>query len=417
MEEWQARIGRKAVGNPLLALGLSQAFFGPLQGLLGRDLGGGIHLMGSSSSGKSTIAEAAASVLGGPRMKRSWNATINGLEAVAAALNGTPLVLDEIGEAPPRQIGETIYMLANEVGRSRMSGDGSAQDSLTWALPFLSTGETRLSECLAETGKRVMGGQSVRLIEVEADGRRYRAFDDLQGATDGAAFARDLKDATLRCHGTAGVAFLERLVADREAAILRIRTLADAFRREALLRHADPLDGPAERVQERLAFIAAAGELASEWEITGWPAGEATRALLNVFEEWLDARADGCGGGLDKFAEQRLAKIRAHLVASIVADLRVPSVPTSAAAWHDCVKVFIPASTWLAIHGPDETIAAQNLRAAGVLQPGDGRNVMAKAPRAIPGRPRVYVLRLDRVMPTGWSGGTARETDGTDLAA
>lgn len=86
-------------------------------------------------------------------------------------------------------------------------------------------------------------------------------------------------------------------------------------------------------------------------------------------------------------------------------------------SWHDGVKIFIPASTWLAIHGPDKTIAAKNLRAAGVLQPGDGGNMMVKAPRAIPGRRRVYSLRLDKVMPSVGSGGTARETVGSDLAA
>lgn len=78
---------------------LSLAFFGLVQHLLVRDRGGGIHLVGSSSSGKSTIAECAVSVWGGPRLKPSWNAKINGLEAIAAALNGTVLVLDEIGEA------------------------------------------------------------------------------------------------------------------------------------------------------------------------------------------------------------------------------------------------------------------------------------------------------------------------------
>lgn len=71
LSDWKEAVGRKAIGNPLLVLGISLAFFGPLQHLLGRDLGGGIHLVGSSSSGKSTVAECAVSVWGGPRLKRS----------------------------------------------------------------------------------------------------------------------------------------------------------------------------------------------------------------------------------------------------------------------------------------------------------------------------------------------------------
>ncbi len=391
--DWQETVGRKAMGNPLLVLGISLAFFGPVQHLLGRDLGGGIHLVGSSSSGKSTIAECAVSVWGGPRLKRSWNATINGLEAIAAALNGTILVLDEIGEASARQIGETIYMLANETGRSRMTAEGTAREASTWSLPFLSTGETSLAERLAEAGKSLMAGQTVRLIEVAADGRRFRAFDELHGAADGAAFARTLKDGSARFHGTAGVAFLERVVGDRSAALARIKGIAEEFRSDVMSGLSKTAEGTVLRVLERFAFIAAAGELATEWGVTGWKPGEARLAVRQIFEDWLDAQGDE----QNDVAERHLERIRRYMAgATDIADLHVGPVTATASAWQDGVKIYIPTTTWQRIHGTgDDDIAARALKIAGLLQTGEGRNLMARAPRAVPGRPRVYALRLD----------------------
>lgn len=276
-----------------------------------------------------------------------------------------------------------------------MTSEGTAREASTWALPFLSSGEKSLAERLAETGKARMGGQSVRLIEVAADGRRYRAFDDLHGATDGATFARALKDESARFHGTAGVAFLERLVADRETAVARVKEVAEEFRSDVMRGLPKTVEGPILRVLERLGFIAAAGELATEWGITGWASGEALNALTQVFEGWLDALGDDP----TEIAQLHVARIRKHLagVADLV-DLRahpVP-VPATAVAWHDGVKLYIPAPTWQIIHGiGEEDLAARVLKAAGLLLAGDGRNLMQKAPRSVPGRPRVYALRMD----------------------
>lgn len=115
-EEWREGIGRLCVGNPLLTLAVSLGFFGPILGLVDPDMAGGFHLGGASSRGKSTVAEVVVSIWGEPRLKQSWSATANGLEAVAAALSGHVLVLDEIGEATAKVVGEAIYRLANGTG-------------------------------------------------------------------------------------------------------------------------------------------------------------------------------------------------------------------------------------------------------------------------------------------------------------
>ena len=79
------------------------AFTGPLLRLTGGERGG-IHFRGRSSEGKSTAQIVAGSVLGGgPKgFARSWNNTINGLEASTAQHNDSLLILDELKEVDPR---------------------------------------------------------------------------------------------------------------------------------------------------------------------------------------------------------------------------------------------------------------------------------------------------------------------------
>ena len=96
LEDWKANVAALCVGNPLMTTAMSLAFVGPLLELLGRD-GGGLHLRGQSSRGKTTLQRSAASVWGMPTMVQSWRTTDNALEATAAGANGMLLVLDELG--------------------------------------------------------------------------------------------------------------------------------------------------------------------------------------------------------------------------------------------------------------------------------------------------------------------------------
>lgn len=50
------------------------------------------------------------------------------------------------------------------------------------------------------------------------------------------------------------------------------------------------MTGEVHRVLERFALVGFAGELASQLAITGWPKGEAEKASLELFGEWLRVR-------------------------------------------------------------------------------------------------------------------------------
>jgi len=88
LEDWQQNIARYCVGNPLLMLAVCSAFAGALL-KPAHQQGGGFHVFGDSSKGKSTGLYAACSVWGDSSFKRSWRATSNGMEAAASLFNYT----------------------------------------------------------------------------------------------------------------------------------------------------------------------------------------------------------------------------------------------------------------------------------------------------------------------------------------
>ena len=59
-------------------------------------------------------------------------------------------------------------------------------------------------------------------------------------------------------------------------------------------------------------MIAAAGELATEWGITGWRAGEATESAQRCFSNWLERR--GTTGASD--VEAGIRQVRAFIAAN-----------------------------------------------------------------------------------------------------
>jgi len=60
-------------------------------------------------------------------------------------------------------------------------------------------------------------------------------------------------------------------------------------------------EGQVYRAATRFALIAAAGELATSFGITGWPTGEATKAAKSCFQAWISAR-----GGYGSHEEQAI---------------------------------------------------------------------------------------------------------------
>ena len=308
LEDWRDHVAAPCAGNSRLVLALCCAFAGPCIGLLDAE-GGGVHLRGASSTGKTTAGRVAASVYGPPSFIRTWRHTDNGLEGIASLHSDLLLILDELGQLDPKHAGAVAYMLANGQGKGRSRRDGSPRAVSTWRLLFLSTGEIGLSDLVTESGGKVRAGQEVRVIDLPADaGAGFGVFDSVPDGATAGAFADRLTVAAGKYYGTALPAFLQLLVADPGKARGMLRRMRDELARELADDHAD---GQVRRVADRFALIAAAGELATVFGMTGWATGEAVNAICKCFAAWLARR--GTKGNAEPAA--MIAQVRAFLEA------------------------------------------------------------------------------------------------------
>jgi len=290
--EWQEHIASLCVGNSRLIFSASLAFAAPLL-KIARVESGGFHLRGQSSTGKTTVLLVAASIWGGKNYVQNWRATDNGLEGLAAQHNDTLLILDELSQIDPKHAGEVAYMLANGQGKARASKSGSTKQRLNWRLIFLSSGEISLASHMLEAGKSFRAGQEVRMVDVPADaGCNAGVFEKLHVFSDGAIFSEMLKINCDKYHGIAGEKFLEQLVSIEA---LSLHTSIQNIQAEFMCDLSDCAHGQVKRVLQRFALVAVAGELATEFGITGWKKGVAVQAAKTCFHAWLNARDGGAG--------------------------------------------------------------------------------------------------------------------------
>lgn len=286
LESWKREIAAKAVGNPTLLLSLSAAFAGPLLAKCHQD-GGGIHWVGDSSTGKTTLIEAACSVWGGDSYRRSWKATSNGMEGAAATFNDGLLALDEISECDPREVGAIVYALGNGRGKQRASRSGRARAITRWRCFIISSGERTISTTIKEGGNRAKAGQSVRVLDIPV-ARTYGAWDSLHNSQNGAAFSDAIKQAATTHHGIAGRAYLKKLTQDNTDFPAKL----EAVKALPLFTVSDG-EGQHKRTAARFALVAMAGELATEYGLTGWGVGGAAKAAAECFQWWLSSRSKG----------------------------------------------------------------------------------------------------------------------------
>jgi uncharacterized protein (DUF927 family) len=285
LEHWKAEVAAKCEGNPILTLAIGCALAGPLLSLVGV-LGGGVHLVGDSSSGKSLAQLIGSSVWGDPGIfAASWDMTKGGLEIEASGRNDTMLPLDEIKRADPKRVQEMAYSLANGQGKGTMTREREGRAKLSWRLLALSSGERSLSEHAAIGGNAAHAGAELRMVDVNAGTRTHRAFDELHGLA-GADFHRLLTVAVGAHHGHLGPEFVERLLAsdDRPGLLGDFAGIRASFIED---------NAQAGRVADRFAVIALAGEMAIAYGLLPWTPGSALADCRLLYGEWLSRVGSG----------------------------------------------------------------------------------------------------------------------------
>lgn len=295
LTNWISRVGCLCQGNSLPMLLVQFALTGPLLKPCGLE-GGGLHLYGPSSSGKTTLALVAGSVCGGRPGRGNlsqWRSTANALESTAARHNDGLLVLDEIGEASSDTVFQAIYMLTNGQGKERLRADATAKKPFQWRLNYLSTGEVPTGEKIEAGGRnKVMAGQEVRIINLPvlgADGGNV--YTDLHGFATPADLSDHLKRAAKEVYGTLLRAFLmalcgstpDKLHANTE------RIMQDT---RAFVERVCPKEGAGQlyRVAVKFGLIAAAGAFAARHALLPWSEREAGNVAEEWFRIWLQNR-------------------------------------------------------------------------------------------------------------------------------
>ena len=396
LEQWRESVAKHGgTVNPLLTLAISTAFAGALLHRVGAQTVG-VHLYGVSSRGKTTALQAACSVWGGASMAREWTNTKNGMEASAALSNDALLALDEIGQADPRDTGKNIYALMDGTGKARATRTGGARPVRQWRAALLSTGEHSVIHAIESGGKKAAAGQAVRLLDVAIGAG---VIQQRRGFASAGALVDSIKAAVENHHGTAAREFVTRLHAET-------RRLPDEFEAVCKLSEFNREEGQERRAGAAFALIATAGELATEYGITGWQPGDAIEAAASAFDQWLRARG-GSGQGFE--ATEALNRVRAFIERYGGARFQLFEATEGASGIHDRagwvksdgnggkVYLFTPAAFHEALGDIDPASAAQALHEAGWIaeRDNDTRKPYQWKPRipSLGNTARVYAIR------------------------
>jgi putative DNA primase/helicase len=149
------------------------------------------------------------------------------------------------------------------------------------------------------------------MCDIPADaGRGLGLFEDLKAHSGPADLANFLRSAAIKYYGCPIRAFLSSLVhSEWREDVERSRR---AFETGISELHGVDMSSEVQRAAARFGLVAAAGELAAAFGITGWPEGEATAAAISCFTAWLDSRG-GYGAMDDQTAiDQVRTIIEAH---------------------------------------------------------------------------------------------------------
>ena len=174
-----------------------------------------IYFWGTSGGGKTAAQRFALSVWGNPtRLMKSFYGTTNGLERAAEYSNDFPLVINErqvmMGNNKQEALESLVYMLEGGHGKVRASKSG-IRKAATWRTIAMASGEEPLSK------ESSIQGVKTRLIELNT-------YPVLPEETAKLVYTIDEEQ-----HGTAGRAFIERLLQEAGTEYAEILTARQAL--------------------------------------------------------------------------------------------------------------------------------------------------------------------------------------------
>lgn len=288
LSSWNEVVGKFCIGNPVLQFSVSLA----LASLILRRSSipnFGVLLSGISKIGKTVALQVAASVIGSQESVLSWNATANGLEEVAMSRRDAILILDEIGQGDPQQVGDSVYRILN--GRMKIRHSSSTEGVLDSCRNFvgliLSSGECDLRTHLQRKGGEVMQGQLVRLLSIPVSDA-FPVFSCLHGYSSISELGAALAKGSRLQHGTLGDQLLKVLVNRNASWYSEIPVEIQEIKNRLLgeVRQV-PNQGVYESAAQSFALVEFAGEFAVRKGLIDWPRGVVAHAVSSCFARWV----------------------------------------------------------------------------------------------------------------------------------
>lgn len=286
LSSWNEAVGKLCAENPVLQFSVSLT----LASLIIRRSGiqnFGVLLNGISKIGKTVALQVAASVIGGAESVLSWNATANGLEEVAISRQDSLLVLDEMGQGDPKQVGDSVYRILN--GRMKIRHSSSTDrvfDCSNFVGLILSSGERDLRTHLKRGGEEAMMGQLVRLLSIPVS-EDFPVFSCLHGYSAVSEMGAALAAGSRRFHGALGDEYLKILVNRRESWYSDIPIKVQKIKNRLLEEVGQTLNrGVYESAAQSFALVEFAGEFAIRKGLVDWPRGAVAKAVSVCFARW-----------------------------------------------------------------------------------------------------------------------------------
>ena len=293
--EWAAEIAAPLRGNSNVALSFATFFAAPLL-RFASEPGGGNHLYGRSTIGKTMISDVGQSIYGWPHETSdnafgvAWGGTAAGFDALALARTDLGLPLDEITLANPHTAEAVVYTVASGTKGPRATSSGHLRETAHASVLVLSTGEKSLGEFI---GRALQEGARKRLVDVPAEVQPGSAFETIPREQIHIESTR-LFDAMKRQHGAVGQDWQRHLVDIGPHKI----TIALHAHREAFLELPEVVIVVARAhpqvraVANRFALLAAALRMAITAGLLPWTIKEADAGIAACMGRWVAQRGN-----------------------------------------------------------------------------------------------------------------------------
>ena len=307
---WNKAVGNLCTKNPVLQFSVSLI----LASLILRRSGipnFGVLLNGVSKIGKTVALQVAASVIGCSESVLSWNATANGLEEVAMSRQDAVLILDEMGQGDPNQVGDSVYRILN--GRMKIrhsSATDRVSDCSNFVGLILSSGERDLRTHLKRGNEEVMMGQLVRLLSIPVS-ESFPVFSCLHGYSSVSEMGAALAAESRRFHGALGDEYLKILVDSSESWYSYIPIKVQEIKNRLLEEVGKtPNRGVYESAAQSFALVEFAGEFAIRKGLVDWPRGAVTQAVNVCFTQWALSNRSVVHLSKEEMAEKFFRRLR-----------------------------------------------------------------------------------------------------------